>query len=104
MNLRERILAGALVGIVLVGGAGFGVWKVFLPMLQTKERERADLETRLKPKELEIDALKAKKAQLEDWRHAACPSTPRAMRTSPGPSMTATWTAWSATANSPSAP
>lgn len=73
MNPRERILAGALVCIVLVGAVGFGVWKVFLPMLQAKDREIGEIEASLPIKENEIETLKAKKLMLEDWRRRSLP-------------------------------
>jgi hypothetical protein len=74
MNPRERILAAILVVIVLVGGVGFGVWKVYLPMLKAKDKELNDLEAKIPIKQGDIAELKLKQDKLKYWQQISLPN------------------------------
>jgi hypothetical protein len=85
MSARERVLAILLGCFIIFGGSGFGIWKIYLPMLRARDAELAELEQRSGAREKQLAEMEAKKKQYEAWRKMSLPA---------GDELTRTWAAY----------
>jgi hypothetical protein len=73
MNPRERILAMMLVVVIIGAVGGLGVWKFYLPMLEARDNELADLDQRSIAKEKSVQDMIKKKSQFAKWLQISLP-------------------------------
>lgn len=74
MNARERILAVAVVAIVVVAGLGVMFYQFFLSPYRAKQTQLAQLEKDGKTKEDRIAQIAAQRPQLERYRQESLPA------------------------------
>jgi hypothetical protein len=73
MNLRERKLALALLGVLALLAGGFLLYQLYLAPLNASYDEIAGLKEQISRREEEIDAINKKKSQLDLWRKLSLP-------------------------------
>jgi len=74
MNARERILAVAVVAVVIVAGLGVIFYQFFLSPYRTKQAYLAQLQKQTKEKETRIAEIAAQRSQLERYRQESLPA------------------------------
>jgi hypothetical protein len=74
MNARERLLAVAVIGIVIVAGLGLMFHQFFLSPYRTRENNLAQLRKQTEFKEARINEIAAQRAQLERYRQESLPA------------------------------
>jgi hypothetical protein len=74
VNPRERILALVVVLAVILGGAGFLVFRFYIAPRREREESISALNTELKDKEEKIRQVLAERPKLERWRQLSLPA------------------------------
>ena len=74
MNPRERILALALLGAVVLAGGAFIVYQFLWAPLRNREFLHEDLAKKIAAKEQTVAELEAKKKEIERWRALSLPT------------------------------
>jgi hypothetical protein len=73
MNARERILAIAVVALVVVAGLGVVFWQFYWSPLTTKQRNLVDLRKQEDTKQARINEIVNQRPQLEHYRQESLP-------------------------------
>jgi len=74
MNPRERILAIALLGVVILLGGGFVLLKTLIEPIRDKDGGITLMRQEIEKKRGEIQKIQAEKAKLERWRQMSLPA------------------------------
>src|SRR5262245_8508521 len=74
MNTRERILAIAVLSAIVLAGLAVMAYQFFLVPLEDRKRSLQSVQKDIDEKHVRIDAILAKRAKLNVWRHLSLPA------------------------------